>query len=97
MVGRGTMAEYYRRITRVIHTQIEFSLTETEKNKLREAASLIKEVVKSVDDYYREDERLDVIPLDTGSTSLLRLIIAAIEDELKKHTYTHVDVPKFLS
>jgi hypothetical protein len=81
----------------MVHTHIEFSPTEAEKNKLREAACLIREVVKSVDDYYREDERLDAIPLDTGSTSLLRLVIAVIEDELKKHTYTHTDVQKFLS
>jgi hypothetical protein len=81
----------------MVRTHIEFSPTEAEKNKLREAARLIREVVKSVDDYYGEDERLDAIPLDTGSTSLLRLVIAAIEDELKKHTYAHTDVPKFLS
>jgi hypothetical protein len=81
----------------MVRTHIEFSPTEAEKNKLREAARLIREVVKSVDDYYWEDERLDAIPLDTGSTSLLRLVIAAIEDELKKHTYPHTEVPKFLS
>jgi hypothetical protein len=81
----------------MVRPHIEFSPTEDEKNKLREAVRLIREVVSSVDDYYREGERLDAIPLDTRSTSLLRLVIAAIEDELKKHTYAHVDIPKFLS
>ncbi len=77
----------------MVRPKIEFSLTETEKIKLHEAARLIREVVRSVDDYYREDERLDTVSQDTGSTSLLRLVALAIEDELKKHSLAHPEVP----
>ncbi len=80
----------------MVRPQIEFSLTEAEKTKLHEATRLIREVIKSVDDYYREDERLDTLSIDTGSTSLLRLVAMAIEDELKKHSLFHSELSNLL-
>jgi hypothetical protein len=88
---------YLWRITYMIRAQLGLSLTETEKTKLEQAERLIREVVKSVDEYHSEDERLDAIPMDTGSASLLRLIIAALDDELKKYSFSHTEIPKFLS
>lgn len=78
------------------YPHIEFSLTEAERARLHEAIRLIREVVKSIDEYYREDERLDSVSLDKGSTSVLRLVAMVIEDELKKHTYMHREFQNLL-
>lgn len=80
----------------MVTPEVEFSLTEIEQTKLEEAVRLIRDVVNSVDDYNHQDERLDTISLSHGSTSFLRLAAMAIEDELRKHTFTHSGLPDLL-
>ncbi len=66
---------------------IKYSLADTEKLKLSRAARLIREVVRSVDDYCPlEDERLDFIPVDEEAASLLRLVALTLDDEVKMNT-----------
>lgn len=67
-----------------IDMTIKYSLNHTETLKLSQAARLIREVVRSVDDYCPlEDDRLDAIPVDGDASSLLRLVALTLEDEVE--------------
>ena len=65
------------------HMTIKYSLNDTETVKLSQAARLIREVLRSVDEYCPlEDDRLDAIPVNEDASSLLRLVALTLEDEV---------------